>query len=788
MEIKSIKEIESIWTFANFTNGSSFRFEKLTFIYWLNTFWKTTLTDIFQSLKYDNPNFITNRKTIPNQTWNQKVILNIKESNSEKELKFESSIWQSNSLAQQLEIFWSAFVHKNLFTWYSIERENKENFTEFILWEEWVKLSESIKNDNKILWDKNRLLKTNLPKFIQWKSDKEINDFIKTKIEWLDKIKNKKKLLILKIQKQDEENRLKEPQKILLLNDLSEILIPEYKVLDNIKNINLLFQKDYTDIKEEFLNKLNKHINWNFINKDGAENWIKQWFKNIKDKSWTCIFCWQWLDKANDILELYDKYFDDNYSKYILEIEENLDQEIDNIEKIDFWLLTNIQNQYSTSLKYKDLVDDKGFQQLLIDFDDKIKNINEKGLNYNKKKLLNLIKEKVVEKNKKPYKILDRIDFLSFQKEFNTYIKLISEINEIIKNIQIKVANFKEQYKDTSKISKKIDDLKIEIEKLEYLEVRLEWNSKCIKYLQEKENINNLKKTIEENKKKLKDEQNNYLQIYFKKINELFKKFWSHDFSLEKVYDNKWYKPVYYLKVNFHNQEITNEQMKTVFSESDRRALALAIFWAKIELKSQEEKSKTIVILDDPMTSFDEWRILWGINYFKNILNSLSQIIILTHYPNFIKIFCEQTKEGNITTKFLKIDKNNITSSIAIDERKNYTESQYEKIFIKIHNFINRKHSDCIKMDLRKFLENLYLPTLFTKQLIIAKEESKDISSLEKMIDVIFSEDTINKRFHWFRTSLNPDSHIFTTTNEEDIRNFAKDMMEYLYSFEFSKT
>ena len=56
------------------------------------------------------------------------------------------------------------------------------------------------------------------------------------------------------------------------------------------------------------------------------------------------------------------------------------------------------------------------------------------------------------------------------------------------------------------------------------------------------------------------------------------------------------------------------------------------------------------------------------------------------------------------------------------------------------------------------------------------------------MIDVIFSEDTINKRFHWFRTSLNPDSHIFTTTNEEDIRNFAKDMMEYLYSFEFSKT
>ena len=38
---------------------------------------------------------------------------------------------------------------------------------------------------------------------------------------------------------------------------------------------------------------------------------------------------------------------------------------------------------------------------------------------------------------------------------------------------------------------------------------------------------------------------------------------------------------------------------------------------------------------------------------------------------------------------------------------------------------------------------------------------------------------------HEFRTTLNPDSHLFTSNNNEDMRSFALEMMDYLYSLKF---
>ena len=48
-------------------------------------FGKTTLTDIFQSLKENDPQKILVRKTIPNQEHkNQSIILSVKENESDK--------------------------------------------------------------------------------------------------------------------------------------------------------------------------------------------------------------------------------------------------------------------------------------------------------------------------------------------------------------------------------------------------------------------------------------------------------------------------------------------------------------------------------------------------------------------------------------------------------------------------------------------------------------------------------------------------------------------------------
>ena len=273
------------------------------------------------------------------------------------------------------------------------------------------------------------------------------------------------------------------------------------------------------------------------------------------------------------------------------------------------------------------------------------------------------------------------------------------------------------------------------------------------------------------------------MTIYLSQINNLFKKLGRKNFTLEKETNNMGHLPVYSLKVKFHSIEISNDQLKSVLSESDRRALALAIFWAKINLKDQVEKEKTVIILDDPMTSFDDKRIKFSINLFIETIDQVSQIIILTHYPFFIKIFCEITKVVQITTKYLEIKQDNTTSLLVLSDRNIFTMSDYEKVFMKIYGFINRSQPESIKTDLRPCLENLYLPTVFAKQI---RDKNVDCSSLEKMINGIFSDkENVKTKLHEFRNTLNPESHSFTTNNDEDVRNFAIEMMNYLYSLNY---
>lgn len=578
---------------------------------------------------------------------------------------------------------------------------------------------------------------------------------------------------------------MEEPQKILNLENVEDYIVPEIKISIFLKNINILLQKDYSNIKSEVLEKINNHILNNFSEVNNAENWIKEGLHNCKDKdNGNCTFCGQNLKNAKDLMNAYDSYFNEEYKKFIFEIEKDLKLNIQNIGNSKFSQKTKFQSILNISLKFKTLIKDKVFQIHLTELEEKINLLNEDQLTNKKGLVLQNIQVASQEKNKKPYEKIKEIDFEKFYENLELYKKELLEIQVIIKNIKNKIEEFKNQYKDSKKVAENIEKLKEKIRALEYKKSRIEQDINCKNYISIEKEITDLNIKIDNAEKELQNNQTTYLDNYFDKINELFKKFGSRDFSLERENSGRGDMPVYSVKVKFHGESISNDELKTIFSESDRRALALAIFWTKIDLKNDSEKEKTIVILDDPITSFDDNRVSNSIELFKSSLESLSQIIILTHYSNFVRTFCEKTKENE--AKFFRLQKNNKTSFLEKQEEKEFTESQYEKTFSKIYGFINRDHDNCIKTDLRPFLENLYLPTLFAKELQNAKIDQKDISSLSLKINVIFEgKEDVKKQFHIFRELLNPEAHIFTSNNTEDVRNFAESMIDYLYSFKF---
>jgi wobble nucleotide-excising tRNase len=788
MKICRIKEIKNIGTFADFTNGASIGFEKLNFIHGLNTYGKTTLADIFQSLKSNNSEIIEKRKTIPDLSSPQKVNISVIENDkSEKDLIFQNNTWDNNQISEKIEVFTTDFIHNNVFTGLSIDRRNKENLTNFILGNQGVKIAEQIKLNKKSLGEQKRRLKDEIPQYVKNKADIEIDRFIAYDVNTLNKEFIEKELVEKKTLLQKERDRLKEPAKILNLEEPKLFTYPKINFIEAIEAINVLLAKDYSGIKSESILKLNKHIENSFSFSEDSKNWIKQgldYCKKEKDHIIGCPFCGQNLQDAKELINLYHSYFDESYTDFIKEISVGL--------KINLNILKNnrinnnvyLHNVLARVSVFKSLINSQDFEDKFNEFEELLKKIDEEAIESDKYSLINLAENKIEEKNKAPYKKVEILNYSSFKRKINEYELLISNCESVIKFFLKLIENFKNQYRNIGDIEKSIQKLIQEIENFEYQKARIEQDRECKEYLKILNLVSELEKKITELEENLKKDQTEFLEQYFNNINTLFSNFGGKNFKLEKEEDNRGHLPVYSLKVKFHNKEITNDQLSTVFSESDRRAMALAIFFAKIKLKDEKEQKETIIILDDPITSFDDNRTTISINYLKDALNKVNQLIILTHYVHFIKRFCEITKKNKINVKFINIKQNNFTSGLEISKREEFIESEYEKIFMKIYDFINKKHSNCIKTDLRPFLESLYFPTVFKKQI---QDKNVNCCDLDNIINGLFNNNkTIKNKFHEIRNTLNPDSHIFTSSNIEDIRSFAEDMFNFMYSIELT--
>ncbi|MBI1931193.1 MAG: AAA family ATPase [Ignavibacteriales bacterium] len=788
MEIKSIKQIKQIGNFINISCPSC-RFEKLTLIYGLNAFGKTTLCDIFQSLKENNSEIIIKRKTIPLTSSQQAIEISVKIDGIENSVKFNNNNWEQNELRNYLEIFGTDFIYRNVFTGLKIERQNKENFTDFILGEEDVIKAEELKVINHNLRLKKNDLKNSVPSFVENKSEIEIEKFIDLDItENINELRN----VISKKESElfDEKKKLDNSSQIISKEELPEFERSNItELIKCIRFLNTLLLWNFESIKESSLLKLNEHIEINFSNKEEAETWLEKGLKisNIKNENDNCPFCGQDLEKVRNLIELYQSLFNKEYSEYIEKLESNYQSSIKNIRNFKIAYSENLTHILLIIKGYANLINEKNFQDNIETFKQIKSSISElqNNIGTELKSVLEEFEVLFEAKMKKPHiksPIVDHTFLINLIEEIVKQENQIEQLNnEFVKSIQY----FKEQYRTNDK-AEFVRILEKEIESVNIKLKRIEQDSDCKNYRILKKEIEELQNRREQIDKEIEESQSSYLDKYFSGINNLFKQLGSNDFTLIKKTDNRGNKKVYSLEVKYKNQSISSDQLPSVFSESDRRALALAIFWTKLDVTDKEDLENTILILDDPVTSFDDNRITKTVNIMKSMLSKVSQVIVLTHYTYFIKRFLEITKKNQIYYKLFELKKESLTSTISSLDENEFTLDDHEKNFYFIYNFINRKHQNNIKSDLRNYLHN-QLKRIFYKQII---ELDLNVSELNVFIDNLFENNIIREeqkeKLHEFRRTTNADSHIFTSNNDEDVRNFAKEMIEYLHNLQFS--
>lgn len=416
-------------------------------------------------------------------------------------------------------------------------------------------------------------------------------------------------------------------------------------------------------------------------------NWIKHGVDIHGDNPEKCVFCGNSID--SDLIKNLKLAFSDELRSLENELLLQNNRIKSEIQKLD--AIPNINKEDY----FKDSVSD-------------IQNINKDIENNtdNRKRVLEILESKISEKQRDIFsKIeindLNWIDFSEIQVEINSlYDDTIKQIEQF-EDRKTKSLDFLRRYyivkefpvPEFTKLSQEVDQLQEDMEKINLEQKILN---------EEKEKF---EKDISELEGSLKSESE-----AVKRINMILQNSLAHsEMSLKSVDDEE----------GIYFEVSRNEERAYNLSEGEKSLIAFAYYITRLESLSTEEKSKTILFIDDPVSSLDENNIFYIYNLIFCLLEKKEflQYFLSTHNLDFLKYtnrfsnkkdyyLIEKIKEAeNIPSKsYIKnlpnYLSNKVTEFVFLFEQiyRVATENEDENNFSVFYNFPNNG---------RKFIETL---------------------------------------------------------------------------------
>ena len=758
MRITRIKKINNIGTYKNSGNGR-INLKPFTFIYAANTYGKTTFCDIMRSLKTNDISYINNRRRIGIKD-SEKCLVSLTIDNDN--IDYDGEKWivpVGNNIRNYLEIFDISFVNENVFTNFKIEHKNKESFTSFILGERGVELAKTLAYLEQTLSDKEQEFKENKAKLDKKLKDIAFDDIKKQKYN--DNFKDTECLLISVAEEIKKlSNQLSEIDKIKSIKKIDSINVDQSKLRELINTT-----KEICAFKHDIdLTQLKKRVE--DIREETAglsDQWYKDGIKSIKTK---CPLCGN-IITDNERIKILSEYFSEIIITFLDKVEKCQNEIIRNFKE------RSIASNLIKFAQQKDLIMpyfngnsdlpsalNESFKQLT-----KIANDISSFVEKSKEELESNLLIKLSSVNKVDFEFSKSATLLTYLDEMDSILSIMNEqindFNQNFKEYQEKLSN---EYL-LSEISKH----KSEFSRYNLIVLRGQYNEEIDSLIQIEGHIKELKDKIKVTKTKFDSQQEDFLNKYFADIQQIYSKLGSENYRIERETTSRGKKKVYGVKIYFRDKLI--DETRFCMSESDRRALALSVFLAKIKI---DNNPNSILILDDPVTSFDKDRMRNFISIINELKsNCFGQLIILMHYENFFRLITKATEDKTLI-KLVRDKDDHVFNEIYEDD--DMFSNEYENALNHIIKFINAE-SNCIKEnDVRiffeKYLHNYYAYEISKNPSIKGGRLHDFILGLEKekLISTATKEDLILKlKF------LNDSSHSFTDYPIEDQRSFVKD-------------
>ena len=657
-------------------NGSQFKLQKATFIYADNGRGKSTLASILRSCSTNDSTLLVNRRTVDG-TNEQEVIFQF--SHGEKST-FKNGNW--DKCRPELLVFDSAFVEQNVYAGGQVSTDQRKNLLKFALGADAVAAQQDYDEADKEMKEATADIRVITNQLAGFHRGKTLDQFLQIQEEF--DIDNQITIL---------NSKISETRNVNLIQTKTLPTLLEYPSSD-ITPILAILETSIADVDITAEQQVKAHLDRH--KKEGVEKWISDGQKFEEQDS--CPFCDQSLLGVG-LIQAYQTYFNKEYNRLKLDVA-SLSSLIDAAYSDKIVLKLESQLKISNAAL-------NGWQEHLEIL----------PLSFNTDAAYNAISNirsfLEILKQKKENNLLESVNTNELREKITNECKVITEATklcneQITTNIQ-RITKYKENLHriNINELEEKINTLNIS--KIRYSQdVLLEIN-KLNEYRA-------AEKLIQEKKQNKKEALNLIMETtlnkYKDRINELLNRFGAQ-FTIPNIDFNYrgGLRSDYSLEMRGKNIALNGgaPDFNTSLSEGDKRTLAFAFFIASTE--SNNYLANKIIVIDDPMCSFDLNRKQQTRTVLKELYGKCEQLILVAHDIHFLRNLRDDFIRSQIPPNSIKIIRLKVVANRYSDFSDINIDQECESAYFKNHRLLeefklgNAQSSMEIARSIRPMLE-----------------------------------------------------------------------------------
>lgn len=679
--IHKFEKLASVGKFRDYQAAGQVSLNKLSLVYADNGSGKTTLTSVLRSLSINEPDILRKRIST-NATLPQSVLIIRKDDlNANHTHTLRTTGWSTNY--PDIEIFDIHFVNDNIYSGFSFTEDHKRQLHHFVIGAQGVAIKHQIEQTKNNRSNTRTRIDNLVTQIVQTVghgfTNQGIQDFINIRAEEHGNIESRVQSANAAL------NAAQAGSLIRALSSLVTLTIGATPIDFNAINNDL--QTSTSTIQDESLKSLfNNHTSE--LNSNGLTNsqdWLKNGYSYFQNKVTNsaqeidCPFCKQEINAEMEIIKSFSLRFNDAFNKYTQRLQDhirslqqlNLDSLYERIETVKTSNEQTIQT-WNIHLQHQ--------APSLLALPDK-QEVQQK---------LNALIQVLQAKIQNPTSPIDLTESNDLE-NFRTLIgESIRGYNEGVNSFNIQIDAFKNgiQTEATAKIA--LDNALI---------VRARF-SPIIEGLLVQLNAERINATtLDTSYTALIAQERTAATTFFSTYKDRINHYLNNIFKTPFLIDNVAHvapqgratqsKLNYKLTVDGHDiafDPSNNRNAKDCLSEGDKSTLALAFFLAKLDV--DPDIANKVVVIDDPLSSFDSNRRAYTIKLITDMLPKVRQLIILSHNEFFLSEIYKNTNRAE--RKALRIVTDFITKNSKIEDLdlEKLVEHEYFKHIGELESFL----------------------------------------------------------------------------------------------------